>query len=185
MNEIFVVVTGLPASGKSTVAKQLASSLGYPLLDKDDYLEILFQQRGVGDTEHRQALSREADQSFIKDALLLEQAVLVSHWKPLGVASHSGTPVEALVDRFTDIVEINCLCSIEVAAQRFKSRQRHAGHLDQLKSYAEVVRWMTAYQQWLPINIGTLAQVDTSIDVPISHIDAICRKLQSEGIAQI
>ncbi len=37
----FVVVTGLPASGKSTIARQLCAALALPLLDKDELLEAL------------------------------------------------------------------------------------------------------------------------------------------------
>jgi adenylate kinase family enzyme len=33
---LLVVVTGPPASGKSTLARQLASSLGVPFLSKDE-----------------------------------------------------------------------------------------------------------------------------------------------------
>ena len=46
----FVVVSGLPASGKTTLAKSLALALGLRLLDKDDILESLFGPRsGVGE----------------------------------------------------------------------------------------------------------------------------------------
>ena len=57
----FVVFSGLPGSGKSTLARQLAPALGLPLLDKDDFLDALFDERGIGDLAWRAALSREAD----------------------------------------------------------------------------------------------------------------------------
>lgn len=56
-----VVVSGLPGSGKSTVARQIASYAGIAVLDKDDILEQLFDERGIGDAEWRSALSRNAD----------------------------------------------------------------------------------------------------------------------------
>ena len=39
----FVVVSGLPASGKSTLSRRLATALSLPMLDKDDILEGLFE----------------------------------------------------------------------------------------------------------------------------------------------
>ena len=41
-----VVVSGLPVSGKSTVAAILNDALSLPLLDKDSILEALFDTLG-------------------------------------------------------------------------------------------------------------------------------------------
>ena len=46
--KLFVVVSGLPASGKTTLARRLASVLELPLIDKDDILDRLFAERGIG-----------------------------------------------------------------------------------------------------------------------------------------
>ena len=54
--EFCIAITGLPGSGKSTIGKQAASLLGVPLLDKDDYLEALFEERGSGDSQLRSQL---------------------------------------------------------------------------------------------------------------------------------
>jgi adenylate kinase family enzyme len=45
---IFIIVTGLPASGKTTLAKELARRLLVPHMDKDTFLENLFLQRKTG-----------------------------------------------------------------------------------------------------------------------------------------
>jgi predicted kinase len=60
-----VVVSGLPASGKTTLGRQLAGALDLPLIDKDEILESLFDSRGIGDASWRRKLSRESDADWI------------------------------------------------------------------------------------------------------------------------
>ena len=64
----FVVLSGLPGSGKTTLAKQLALALNLPLIDKDEILDRLFGSKGVGDAKWRRALSRESDVLFREKA---------------------------------------------------------------------------------------------------------------------
>src|SRR5688500_397575 len=52
------VVSGLPGSGKSTLARQITSRTRIVVLDKDDILERLFEERRVGDGEWRSAEPR-------------------------------------------------------------------------------------------------------------------------------
>lgn len=53
----FVIVSGLPASGKSRLGAVLAPLLCLPMLDKDAFLEALFEGDGVGDATDAQALA--------------------------------------------------------------------------------------------------------------------------------
>ena len=50
LDKPFIVVSGLPGSGKTTVARTLASLLDLPVFDKDEILEQLFDTKGVGDS---------------------------------------------------------------------------------------------------------------------------------------
>jgi dephospho-CoA kinase len=56
--KIGVIVTGLPASGKATVARVVANALSFDLIDKDDFLEGLYELNDVSTWEDRKSLSR-------------------------------------------------------------------------------------------------------------------------------
>ncbi len=152
--KLCIYITGLPAAGKTTVARYIAEHLSLPLLDKDDYLEKLFDDHGCANMEQRKALSRSADQLFIADAQLLNNAVIVSHWHPAGATSDSGTPTDWLLESFDEVVEVFCDCSTACAKDRFIKRVRHQGHNDDSRTPAEIEVWFAHYASLLPINIG-------------------------------
>ena len=156
------VVSGLPASGKSTVGRVLATDLGLCFLDKDEFLEALFAKRGVGDLAWRQRLSRESDALFEAAARAGDSAVLVSHWRPDRGQTSSGTPTTWLSDAYSDVVEIYCVCSASDALRRFLARTRHAGHCDALRDRDTLDRWMRDYGRRLPLGLGRVINVDTT-----------------------
>ena len=57
---LFVVVSGPPASGKSTLAPILASEIGLPLVAKDTIKDALMSVLGVPDVEASRQLERAA-----------------------------------------------------------------------------------------------------------------------------
>jgi glucokinase len=130
------------------------------MLDKDDYLEALFESRGIGDSNWRHKLSREADQLFKDDAESRNKIVLVSHWRPKGALVSYGTPGDWLVATFNEVVEICCDCPVSVAANRFTNRVRHLGHVDESRSSTEIETWLGEYADHLPIGFGRRISVN-------------------------
>jgi predicted kinase len=169
----FVVVSGLPASGKTTLARALAPALGLRLLDKDDMLERLFAERGTGDRARRQVLSRESDRMLQAEAAASRGAVLVSHWRVPGLPDGSGTPVDWLRELPGRLVHVRCLCPPGIAAARFLERKRHTGHLDADVSYADLV---ARFQSAAALDLEPAIEVDTTrapdIEAIVRAVDA-------------
>lgn len=159
-HDYFVIITGLPGAGKSTVARALAEHLRLPLLDKDEILEKLFTLKGCSDVQARQQLSRMADVEFEGLAKSKGRAILDSFWRHPSTNSHSGTPSAWLQNQSIGVVEIYCHSSPEAAAKRFVSRQRHPGHHDQLRSEQSLVIKGRQLMQNYPLRIGSLIKVD-------------------------
>ena len=168
----FVVISGLPASGKSSVGKVLAAELGYSFLDKDDFLEGLFETRGVGDTDWRGHLSREADGLFQEAALGLDHAILASWWQHPESGESSGTPTEWLNPYSASCIEVYCQCSSLRAAERFMNRSRHAGHLDRQRNAAAVRELFERQHRFGPLGVGRLVKVSTESEVLVNHVAA-------------
>jgi hypothetical protein len=135
----FLFLSGIPGSGKTTLARRFAADLEMPLIDKDDILERLFESRGVGDAIWRGALSRESDSMLESAARASDGAVLVSFWRLPGMPPDSGTPMDWLASLNGSMVNVHCSCDPELAARRLLERKRHPGHLDGERSLPSIV----------------------------------------------
>src|SRR5438105_13412545 len=90
----YIIVSGVPASGKSTIGRCVAEALGLEMLDKDQILEAMFDDEGVGDGEWRTRLSRAADDVLKEKAFQSNGAVITSWWRYPASDLDSGTSVE-------------------------------------------------------------------------------------------
>jgi hypothetical protein len=171
----FVVMSGLPGSGKTTVGSRLAQALGLPLLDKDEILEALFDSLGVGDAEWRNRLSRSADEVLRRLADQSAGAVLASFWRHPRVRGESGTPTGWLSSLPGKVIEAHCVCSPSVAAGRFLARKRHDGHLDRDKRNDDLVANFVELTSHGPLGIGPLVNVDTGQAI---DFDRVLRQLE-------
>ena len=154
------------------------------MLDKDEILEALFNSQGVGNAEWRTKLSRAADQRLREQALRSGGAVITSWWRHPLSQVESGTPIDWLSSLPGAVVELHCVCGPQVAAARFLSRQRHAGHLDGLKTRAEVLSSFEQQASLGPLAIGRLVEINTERSVEfnnlIAQIDSACKILNDD-----
>lgn len=160
---LFVIVSGLPGSGKTTAGRALAGMLGLPLIDKDNILEELFTAKGTGDAAWRRALSRESDRLLQQRATSTRAAIVVSFWHCPGMPEDSGTPTAWLSGLSSRLVHLRCQCPPAVAAARFRERRRHEGHLDFGRDYADVLRSLETLERLPPLSLEPSIAVDTSV----------------------
>jgi glucokinase len=155
-------MSGLPASGKSRLGAAIAPLLGLPLLDKDNFLETLFERDGTGDATWRERLSRQSDDLFRSEAMAAGGAVLASFWRHPGRVDGGGTPSDWLRALPGPLIEVHCQCPAEFALERFRRRERQPGHLDAKRRGADLTVKFDGYAARGPLGLGTVIVVDTS-----------------------
>jgi predicted kinase len=122
---LFVVVSGPPGSGKSTIAPRLATQLRLPLVAKDTLKEALMSVLPPSDLEMSRTLGHAAIRAmFAVAADSAPGAVLDGNFHRTAAADIARLP--------GTLVEVFCRCDREVAAERYRSRAtaRHPGHFD-------------------------------------------------------
>ncbi len=131
---LFAVVSGPPASGKSTLASVLAGELGLPLVTKDTIKDALMSVLPVPDVETSRQLRRAAVAVMLAVAAqALRGAVIESNF-------YRSVAVEDLRRLPGTVVEVFCRCDRELARARYQSRagSRHAGHFDSIRTAEEL-----------------------------------------------
>lgn len=116
MTRVFVVVSGPPGSGKSTIAPPLASALALPLVAKDTIKDALMAVLPVPDV----AASRVIGRASVVAMLAVAAA------SPIGAVVESNFYRSRARDELQRLpgalVEVFCRCDPETAALRYRAR---------------------------------------------------------------
>ncbi|HEX7165535.1 MAG TPA: AAA family ATPase [Acidimicrobiales bacterium] len=125
-----VLVGGLPGTGKSTLAAELASRTGWTLIRSDIVRKERYGSASRAPTGYRQGPYGPAQtEGTYADVLataqtlagLGESVVLDASWT---AERHRAAAHEIANEAFADLVELRCVAPARVAAQRIQSRRR-------------------------------------------------------------
>lgn len=127
-----LIIAGMPSAGKSTVAKEISTALGLPVLEKDEIKEELFDTLGYADRAEKRKLDVAATAVLMRNAEALLSSgcslIIVNNFR-----KDMETPVQEMIDR--------CGCKVamlflggdnDIFYQRYverdRRRMRHLGH---------------------------------------------------------
>ena len=171
---LVLIVTGPPASGKTTVGRQLAAALSLPYLSKDLFKETLFDSLGW----HDRAWSRRLGEASL--ALLFgSAAALLEAGQSVALESNFyaawDTPqLRDLQERYAcQFVQLVCTAPGPTLVDRFERRERtgerHPGHCG-AASLDEILPRLLA-ERWDALELeGPVFTVDTTENVDIETL---------------
>lgn len=172
-----VIVSGPPASGKTTIARPLAAELGFALIAKDQIKEVLHDALGrePGLTSSRQlgAASMELLWALAADApsVVLEANFWTGDERArAGLSSLGATPVE-----------VHCACPVDECMRRYAARmpERHPAHVD---GHAARDMREAFYRCEQPFGVGPVITANTARPVPIGDLAVqVLRLLPAAG----
>ncbi len=131
----FIIITGLPGTGKTTLGRKLAKELQLPFICKDDIKELLFDGLGWKDREWSKKIGGASyDMLYYVTELLLKaekSLIIETNFNP----EFANQKLLELKEKYHFApVQIRCFADGEVLFERFKQRakstDRHPGHVD-------------------------------------------------------
>ena len=170
---IVILVSGMPASGKSTLAAQLAAELGIPYFTKDDFKELLFDTGGYTEA----SMDESTSERFGAQGIV--SVVLEANFRAELTAAEIG-PIRARVS----VRQVFCHLPVPEIVDRFEARQegdeRHPVHAE-LDDVDQLVLDLDQKDYGPVPGLPTLI-VETSdgFDPPLSESARFCREAATD-----
>ena len=162
---LFIVISGPPASGKSTLAPPVSEHFALPLIAKDTIKDALMSVLPVPDIESSRQLGRAAVTAMLAVAAASPVGAVIESNFMRSVARES---LARLPGR---VVEVFCRCERTIAQERYRARAgtRHAGHFDLVRRPEEL--WNDDICE--PVAGGwPVIDVDTNVPVDVIRVIA-------------
>jgi predicted kinase len=169
---LLVVVTGMPSSGKTTVAESLADRLRLPLFAKDPIKESLYDTFGASDVEASARLGAAAYALIFA----LAERCLASGASAIVEANFfrdQAREFSTLPDHRT--IQLLCRAPLAVLMQRYTSRSRHPVHHDVEKARELPSRYESGVHGALDL-AGDLIELDTTQP---TDLDQLARRIRA------
>lgn len=173
-----VVVSGLPAAGKTSLAKQLRDALGLALLSLDTLKEALVDGLGPAAPVDRFAVRTAAREATVRLAEDNPRGCVIDIWiNPVRDDSGFADTLRGIEGaRFAEVV---CRVPVEVAVERYAQRRRHPAHLPM--DQATMDRVLEAAPRIGPLGLGPHLDVDTSTPVEDDRLASVVDWLVEQG----
>ncbi len=165
VGQTLVLISGLPASGKTTLARSVASASRLPLLSLDVVKESLHDSLALTDRALLRAAAWRVICSLLPD---FPHGALVELWID---PSRDREALRRDLGRFpaSRVVEIMCVVPGDEAARRYADRPRnYGGHLPPDEAVLARIRRSAALME--PLGLGPALQVDTTRPVAVESI---------------
>ena len=163
---LLLVVTGMPSSGKTTVAEGLARRLRLPLIAKDEIKESLYDSLGAGEVSWSAVLGGAAY------ALIFALArTMLDSGVSLIVEANFFRDQELDFATLPEhrLVQLHCEAPLAILLERYATRSRHGGHHDVEKIKELPARFESGAHDALKIP-GDLIELDTTQPVDLDAL---------------
>lgn len=166
MPSSLIIVNGLAATGKTTIAKDLAKRLNYVFLSKDGIKESLFDDLGIKDRSWSKDLGKASFSllyQYLEELVAKGVSVVV---ETNFVSEYDSKKFFKLKNKYSpDIIQILCYADGKVLYERFvkrsQSSERHKGHLDFSSKEEHQELLLTGKAELLEID-SPVVEVDTT-----------------------
>lgn len=142
-NPMLVIISGLPGTGKTTLAKKISNEFGLPMVSMDEVKEVMWDTMGHEfDFEFSDKLGKTAFElafHYINANLSKGVSMVVeAHFSP----ERNNERINKLKEKYgAQLVQIYCDCETEALQKRFKERMKkdsyHKGHKHIISLYGE------------------------------------------------
>lgn len=125
-----ILVTGLPASGKTTIATHLAKDLGLQYVGKDQYKIEMYEKYGFSSVEEKKNLNKKTEEIMYSRLYSLLQNgynVVFDKW-----ICKDYSRIDVIAKELgVEVVVIYLNCKVDIAVSRYNNRidsgERHIG----------------------------------------------------------
>ena len=182
MPPLVLIVTGPPASGKSTLGRQLAARLRLPFLSKDLFKETLFDELGWSDRDWSRRLGVASLALMFRTAAAVLEAgqsvALESNFYAEWDTPHLRHLGETHPCRFVQVV---CTASRSTLAERYRRRiatgERHTGHTESEPLEETLSRLLDGRWEALDVE-GPVFTVDTDGGIDSATVDSLLEQIR-------